>query len=434
MSVSAIYGSAGARRAKAGPPPEPIAGGAEPSQGSALARRAKAGPPPEPIAGGAEPSQGSALDRRPLVTAAAFASLLHASALIALALVVRRGADNEEPEVVVVSAVDDALVSAPSAAVEAPAAEPTAEPEEARFVAERAVNPTRERAMRVPATAANRSFPARTKLTATDLTPPPFSEGADVDPLSVLAVSVPAAGGAAAGSFDVPDLPAGDDAAARAKRSDLAAFMRKVQAGVHQHWHPSEVYARVDPEGRMQGAERQTVLRVRLRADGTVERADVDTPSGVPELDREAQQAFQRAQPFERPPSGALDAKGGLSFPFGLSLDLVLARFRSDVKRLLRAEWRPARVIRARDRERMAIVRVLLTFEGVVAHATVESASGSQFFDAGALEVFKPGMRLPRPPATLGEVAGLVPVRVAFVQQARGDGDVQVVIGESSER
>ena len=44
-----------ARRAKAAPPPQPIAGGSEPFEGSELDRRAKAAPPPQPIAGGRNP-------------------------------------------------------------------------------------------------------------------------------------------------------------------------------------------------------------------------------------------------------------------------------------------------------------------------------------------------------------------------------------------
>jgi pyridoxal 5'-phosphate synthase pdxS subunit len=58
--------SALARRAKAAPPPQPIAGGSEPFEGSEFGRRAKAAPPPQPIAGGSEPFEGSEFDEEEL--------------------------------------------------------------------------------------------------------------------------------------------------------------------------------------------------------------------------------------------------------------------------------------------------------------------------------------------------------------------------------
>jgi TonB family protein len=220
--------------------------------------------------------------------------------------------------------------------------------------------------------------------------------------------------------------PAGDQLAVRLKRSAVAAFLRQVEGRIAHHWFPQEVYTRVDPGGNISGVERRTAMKVRVRADGTLERLEVESSSGVPALDEEAKAAFQRAQPFAHPPAMILDEKGGLTFPFAVSLDLEMARWKSDVKRLVGAGWRPRDRLYI-DRDRVTILRALLTFEGVVAHVSVESSSGSGFLDGSTLSALTEGMRLPRPPHSLGEVAGVVPVRIAFLHRFRGEHDVQIM-------
>jgi TonB family protein len=220
--------------------------------------------------------------------------------------------------------------------------------------------------------------------------------------------------------------PLASTTAVRAQRSELALFIHQVERAVARNWFPSDVYTRVDPTGNISGAERRTAMRVRLRADGRLERLDVESSSGVPAMDEEARAAFTRAQPFARPPASALDAQGGLTFPFSVSLDLALARWKMEVKRLVRVEWQPRPRLYV-DRDRTTIVRVLLTFEGVVSHASLETSSGNPFLDGSGLVALKPGLRLPKPPASLGEVAGLVPVRLAFLHRFRGAHEVLVL-------
>jgi outer membrane biosynthesis protein TonB len=242
----------------------------------------------------------------------------------------------------------------------------------------------------------------------------------------------------------LPDVPDGGDTALRARRSALAGFINQVRDKVRQRWHPSDVYKRADPtgallraaeDGRARGADspaskpaRRTVLQVRIRSDGSLERADVFVPSGLTLLDEEAQSAFEGAQPFSAPPREFLDGAGMLSFQFEFYLDLEVAAFRSGMRAAIRREWHPAKAFKGfGDRDRITVVRLLLTFDGIVAHAAVETSSGLEILDENAMHTFKRGMKLPSPPAALGEVAGLVPVHVAFRHSMRGDHEVQIL-------
>jgi TonB family protein len=173
-------------------------------------------------------------------------------------------------------------------------------------------------------------------------------------------------------------------------------------------------------------------MQVRIRADGSLERVDVQSSSGVTALDDEARAAFQRAQPFARPPSSVLDSRGGISFPFSVTLDLEMARWKSDVKRMVGALWRP----RARifvDQDRTTVVKVLLSPDGVVASFAIETPSGNSFIDGSALTAISSGMRLPRPPRSLEEVAGMRPFRIAFMHRFRGEHDLQVLADAADE-
>jgi TonB family protein len=79
------------------------------------------------------------------------------------------------------------------------------------------------------------------------------------------------------------------------------------------------------------------------------------------------------------------------------------------------------------------VVKALLGRDGVVASAAVETSSGSVFLDGSALSAVSAGLRLPRPPRSLGEVAGVVPVRFAFAHRFRGEHDLQVLVDASDE-
>jgi len=226
--------------------------------------------------------------------------------------------------------------------------------------------------------------------------------------------------------------PVADQTVVRARASAMALFLRQIEASIARHWFPQEVYTRVDPGGQISGVERRTAMKVRVRADGTLERIDIESSSGVSALDEEARAAFQRSQPFPRPPGNVLDSRGGLTFPFSMTLDLEMARWKSDVRRIVAAQWRP----RARiyiDQDRVTVVKLLLGVDGVVAHAAVETASGSGFLDGSALSAVSAGLRLPRPPRSLEEVAGMRPVRIAFMHRFRGEHDLQVMVDRADE-
>jgi TonB family protein len=221
----------------------------------------------------------------------------------------------------------------------------------------------------------------------------------------------------------------GDTAMVRARRSALAAFIVDVQHRVRDHWNPKEVYQRADPTLRsVNVGARRTELELRVSAAGNLESARVASGSGIAELDEEALAACERAQPFAHPPPEVLDRSGRLSFTFGFELDMAEAAYRADLSRALRDRWRPSPAYRVFNGvDRATTVRVLLTFDGVLVHASVLASSGLEILDKTVLAALKQGMQLPAPPATLGEVAGLVPVRLVFLHSARGLNDVKVV-------
>ena len=123
-----------------------------------------------------------------------------------------------------------------------------------------------------------------------------------------------------------------------------------------------------------------------------------------------------------------LDASGKLAFTFGFELDMAEAAYRADLSRAVREQWRPSPAYRIFSGiDRTTTVRVLLTFDGVLVHAAVLASSGMEILDRTVLAALKHGMQLPRPPPALGEVAGLVPLRLVFMHSVRGGNDVRVI-------
>jgi protein TonB len=254
-----------------------------------------------------------------------------------------------------------------------------------------------------------------------DPTPvPPAPQPADPRPAELLGGVV---------TDDVTAAEPGDTAMVRARKSVLAAFILQVQHRVRERWNPKEAYRRADPTMHsLTNGGRRTALELRVRSDGHLESARVAAPSGMAELDEEALAACERAQPFAPPPPEVLDPSGCLVFTFGFELDMVDAAYRADLSKALLAEWHPSRAFRVfSGADRMTTVRVLLTFEGVLVHAAVLASSGLDVLDQNVLATLRQGLRLPRPPPTLGEVAGLVPLRLVFMHNVRGANDVKVV-------
>jgi TonB family protein len=402
-------------------------------------------------------------ERRPLAGAMGLGLVAHVAILAVLAVVVRRGAPPVDEEAVEVVPLDEEAMRNVAAQIERAAA-PTVEaahgapPREAQHIADRDNQPVKETRVRVAhvrGPAVPRPLPASrgeegmasTPTHASALLPPGMGERAPATrepppelprPPAPAPVGKPAAPPEQVALTETMEAapaviaPVADHALVRARASALALFLHQVEASIARHWFPQDVYTRVDPGGHISGVERRTAMQVRIRADGSLERVDIQSSSGVTALDDEARAAFQRAQPFPRPPPAVLDSRGGLSFPFSVTLDLEMARWKSDVKRMVGAQWRP----RARifiDQDRTTVVKALLNPDGVVAHVTIETPSGNAFLDGSALSAVSAGLRLPRPPRSLEEVAGMRPVRFAFMHRFRGEHDIQVLVDAADE-
>src|SRR5690606_23807551 len=81
----------------------------------------------------------------------------------------------------------------------------------------------------------------------------------------------------------------------------------RVKQGVSWAWEPGEKLRRRDPTGAVYGGkDRVTVLSVTLDSEGNLQDVDVTRSSGLDFLDEEAVAAFQKAQPFPRPPPGMM--------------------------------------------------------------------------------------------------------------------------------
>ena len=73
--------------------------------------------------------------------------------------------------------------------------------------------------------------------------------------------------------------------------------------------------------GSRGGASGTVTIRVRIAADGSVDRVEIERSSGSPDLDRRARTAARDAGPFRPPPASLLTAAGSteLSFPVSLA-------------------------------------------------------------------------------------------------------------------
>jgi TonB family protein len=101
-----------------------------------------------------------------------------------------------------------------------------------------------------------------------------------------------------------------------------ATYFNRMKRGVSQHWHPMSEYRRRDPSGNVYGQRsRRTVLSVTLNSKGDLAGVEVAQSSGLDFLDREAVDAFRRAQPFPNPPQGLIGEQQTFTFPFGFHVD-----------------------------------------------------------------------------------------------------------------
>jgi TonB family protein len=232
------------------------------------------------------------------------------------------------------------------------------------------------------------------------------------------------------GSDDhLPELAPGDVTAVRARRAAQAAFINHVVSRMRPYWKATEVMSRSGNLRHIASEALVSTVHLRVRADGTLEEAALKDRCGHAPLDEEAVAAFARAEPYDRPPAGILDARGGFEFDISLTLELMVAQFREALKKVLRDAWRPSPAFRmSGDRERVTVARLLVTPAGVVNSAQVVSSAGIDFLDRGVLDALRAGRQLPGPPAgAYGKVAGLVPLWIEFHHRVREASDVRVL-------
>jgi TonB family protein len=210
----------------------------------------------------------------------------------------------------------------------------------------------------------------------------------------------------------------------RARRSASAAYLNQMKRRVQEYWHPLDAWRSADPkltrlsDNRM----RETVLRVRVRADGSLGTLDLAASSGIPGLDQAAVTAFQQAQPFSPPPRELLDGAQIFTVQsFGFAMDNSAAAYLTNLSRVVRDTWRPSPAFRMFiPGDRITVVDLRLSSEGVVDSSAVFQSSGFDYLDASALGSVKKGTQFPPPPAELG----LVPVRMMFLHRARKPAEV----------
>jgi TonB family protein len=226
------------------------------------------------------------------------------------------------------------------------------------------------------------------------------------------------------GALDLPS--AGTDPAAPVVSSAARmAFRSQLRRHLHDAWHANEVFARIDPMGRLDGSLFTTAIKVRLSAAGTLERAELAESSGIAALDKEALASLSRIEPLPPVPAEMLDAQSGWNVLCKFYLDVGLFRFAAEIRRVISGMWHPSRAFSVTaTEERKTVVRFVINADGTLVSANVVSPAGLDFLDANALAVAPPGTHLPVPPRAFMHQPGPANVFVAFLHQA---GDVRVL-------
>jgi TonB family protein len=102
-----------------------------------------------------------------------------------------------------------------------------------------------------------------------------------------------------------------------------AGYFNRIKQSVASKWDPGASMASRDPTGaRFGDKDWQTLLQVKLDAEGSLKDVAVAKASGLDFLDRLAVDAFQKAQPFTNPPAGLADDRGEIVFTFGFYVQM----------------------------------------------------------------------------------------------------------------
>jgi TonB family protein len=158
----------------------------------------------------------------------------------------------------------------------------------------------------------------RSSQTATD-TPGaedvPGSLGREGEASQSLPASAPAQDGtpgvspADIGALD--GIPEGDGTFLNTREWKYASFFNRLKRDVGSQWHPQGCRT----------TECRTLLAVVLDVNGQLKDLRIAQSSGVDSVDREAKEAFERAQPFRNPPPGLQNARGEIAFSFGFLIE-----------------------------------------------------------------------------------------------------------------
>ena len=109
---------------------------------------------------------------------------------------------------------------------------------------------------------------------------------------------------------------------ASGRRFTLARYFDDLRRAILNHWHPDVVYRRIDSTGTIHGnRDRLTILRIKIRSDGSLDSWTLNRLSGLDWLDQEAVAAVKAAQPFPPPPELLLK-DGIMTFRFGFLFEI----------------------------------------------------------------------------------------------------------------
>ena len=129
------------------------------------------------------------------------------------------------------------------------------------------------------------------------------------------------AGGPAPDHLD--GVEEGDGTYLNTREWKYAGYFNRIKQAVASVWDPGSSLSARDPGGaRFGDRDWQTLLAIKLDANGTLKNVSVARSSGLDFLDRTAVDAFQKAQPFTNPPPGLADGSGEIAFTFGFYVQM----------------------------------------------------------------------------------------------------------------
>jgi TonB family protein len=131
------------------------------------------------------------------------------------------------------------------------------------------------------------------------------------------------AGAPASDVTKLDDVEEGEGTYLNTREWKYSSFFNRIKQTVGMHWDPNAAMRQRDPTGEIfLYKDRITVVTVTLDQQGLLKDVEVEKPSGVDFLDREAVAAFQRSQPFPNPPPALRNAHGEIRFNFGFYLEV----------------------------------------------------------------------------------------------------------------